>query len=93
MSTVTEGDLKRLEDLINNRFNGLETRLDRIEVKVQELSVDFARVESKVGGLEKRLDDNNARLNTITFGIFSVVGVFATGILGIMAKIVFFPNP
>lgn len=97
MTTVTEGDLKRLEDLINNRFSELDRKIDSIDKK---LDVYIAKTDEQLRGIEKRLDDTNkriddtnTRLNTITFGIFSVVGVFATGILGIMAKIVFFPNP
>ena len=100
MSTVTEGDLKRLEDLITGlsqrmeqRFDAVESRLERVEIKVQDLAISGAKIESKVDGLEKRIDDTNTRLNTITFGIFSVVGVFAAGILGIITKIFFFPNP
>lgn len=114
MTTVTEGDLKRLEDLITalsqrmeSRFDAVESRLERVETRVQDLTIAVAVLDSKVEGIDKRvddtnkrindaiksIDDTNTRLNTITFGIFSVVGVFATGILGIMAKIVFFPNP
>ncbi|GFE68574.1 DUF4164 domain-containing protein [Chroococcus sp. FPU101] len=107
MSTVTEGDLKRLEDLITGlaqrieqRFDAVESRLDRLETKVQDLAISVVKIESKVDGLEKRIDDTikpidsvDARLNTFTIGFFSIFGVFVTGVLTVIGKIVFFPNP
>jgi tetrahydromethanopterin S-methyltransferase subunit G len=94
MSTVTEADLRELKDLINQRFNELDRKIDGTRDSLdKKLDVYIAKNDEQLKGIEKRLDSVDNRLNTITFGIFSVVGVSVTGILGIMAKIVFFPNP
>lgn len=107
MSTVTESDLKRLEDLIINRFsdldrklNELESRFDKVDSRLEKLSeesnairVDLATVKGEAIGTNKRIDDLNTRLNTFTLGFLSIVGILVTGILGIVGKVVFFPNP
>lgn len=86
MSTVTEADIKELKDLINNRF-------DKLSEDITDIKVKLAKIESKTDGLEKRVDDLNGRLNIMTIGFLSIVGVLVTGILGIIGKIAFFPNP
>jgi hypothetical protein len=42
-----------------------------------------------------RVDGINARLNVMTIGFLSIVGVLVTGILAIVGKLAFFPagNP
>jgi len=42
--------------------------------------------------IEKRIDDLNARVNITTNGFLGIVGILVTGILGILGKVVFFPN-
>lgn len=106
MTTVTNGELKRLEDFLigldrkmEARFDKLEQRFDKLEAKVQQLEVQGGKIEAKVDGLEKRIDgldkridETNARINTLTLGFLSIVGVLVAGILGIFGKIAFFPS-
>jgi chromosome segregation ATPase len=129
MTTVTESDLKRLEDLIINgqkaidaRFTAVESRFTAIENRLGEIKEDIKVLEAgqteihqdiqnlaigqteikgeirtldaRITGLEKRTDDLNGRLNIMTVGFLSIIGVFATAIVGILGKFVFFPlNP
>ena len=41
MPTVTDSDLKELKDLINNRF-------DKLEVRIQAMEVGQAKIESRL---------------------------------------------
>jgi DNA repair exonuclease SbcCD ATPase subunit len=107
MSTVTDSDLKRLEELILNgqkvmesRFTMMETRFTAIENNLEELKTDvktlevsqkaleagqaeiakalevgqteikgeIRTLEAKIDGLEKRTEDINGRLNSVTLG-------------------------
>lgn len=86
MTTVTESDIKELKDLINSRF-------DKLSGDITDIKVNLAKIESKTDGLEKRVDDLNGRLNIMTIGFLSIVGVLVTGILGVVGKLAFFPNP
>ena len=82
MTGFTESDIKELKDLII----GLKEDIKRIEI-------GQAEIKAKVEGLDKRVDDINSRLNIMTVGFLSIVGVMTTGISGIIGKVVFFPNP
>jgi tetrahydromethanopterin S-methyltransferase subunit F len=82
MTAFTESDIKELKDLII----GLKEDIKRIEI-------GQAEIKAKVEGLDKRVDDINSRLNIMTVGFLSIVGVMTTGISGIIDKVVFFPNP
>jgi hypothetical protein len=57
MSTVTETDLKRLEDLINNRF-------DRSDAKIEGLDKRLTNVETSLGSIGERLAVIETRLNS-----------------------------
>ncbi|MCA2620487.1 MULTISPECIES: DUF4164 domain-containing protein [unclassified Microcystis] len=82
MTAFTESDIKELKDLII----GLKEDIKRIEI-------GQAEIKAKVEGLDKRVNDINSRLNIMTVGFLSIVGVMTTGISGIIGKVVFFPNP
>ncbi|PSF38517.1 hypothetical protein C7H19_05910 [Aphanothece hegewaldii CCALA 016] len=107
MSTLTEADLKRLEDLINNRFSDLDRKIDGLDRKIDEkvdtlekkidrkidslekkLDVYMAKTNEQLKGIEKRFDDNNARLggidsrlNTFMIAFLSIIGILVVGIL------------
>lgn len=100
MTTVTESDLKELKDLIlgidrkldvyiartDERFNTLDERFKAVDRR-------FDQVDKRIDDTKKRIDSINARLNTFTLGFLSIVGVLVTGLLGIIGKLVFYPNP
>jgi uncharacterized phage infection (PIP) family protein YhgE len=59
MTAITETDLKRLEDLINSRFNSLEkgqqnlhTRFDSLEKGQQNLQIEVTEIKIKLNTIE-----------------------------------------
>jgi predicted nuclease with TOPRIM domain len=70
---------------VNQKFEKQDERLRHIEIEI-------ATVKGEITGLGKRVDDLNNRLNIMTVGFLSIVGVLVMGILGIIGKMTFFPN-
>jgi archaellum component FlaC len=103
MTTVTENDLKELKDLINlrfqqmdSKFTQIDSRFDRIETKIDNLvqdvngvKIEIAKVQESIGGLDTRIKN----LEFANRGIFISVttGVLLTG-LGALIKLLFFSN-
>lgn len=93
MTAVTDSDLRELKDLILGMDKKLDIYIARTDERFNTIDEKFKSIDQRFDQVDRRIDDLNSRLNTLTFGIFSIVGVFATGILGIVGKVVFFPNP
>ncbi|MFM7572004.1 MAG: hypothetical protein ACKO4S_02530 [Snowella sp.] len=86
MATVTDTDLKELKDLI--------TDLKVNQVRMEErLSGQMATLDEKVSGIDKRLDIIESRVNGLTGWLIGVLFALVGGLLGILGKITFFPNP
>ena len=86
MATVTDTDLKELKDLI--------TDLKVNQVRMEErLSGQMATLDEKVLGIDKRLDIIESRVNGLTGWLIGVLFALVGGLLGILGKITFFPNP
>lgn len=80
------------EKRVNERFDKVDERFDKVDERLTKLEIGQAEIKAEVSGLQKRTDDLNGRLNIMTVGFLSVIGVFATAIIGILSKLVFFPN-
>jgi hypothetical protein len=86
MPTVTESDLKEIKDLVTN--------LTINQVKMEErLSGQMNALDEKVSGIDKRLDIIEGRVNSLTGWLIGILFAFVGGLLGILGKIAFFPNP
>ncbi|MEB3120521.1 MAG: hypothetical protein VKL41_04795 [Snowella sp.] len=86
MATVADTDLKELKDLI--------TDLKVNQVRMEErLSGQMATLDEKVSGIDKRLDIIESRVNGLTGWLIGVLFALVGGLLGILGKITFFPNP
>ena len=85
MAIVTDNDLKELRDVINSKF-------ERVFDELITIKVDIATLKEGQNGLNKRLDSMETRLNTVTLGVFGIMGVLVTGLLTFVGKVVFFPN-
>ena len=86
MPTVTESDLKEIKDLITN--------LTINQVRMEErLSGQIIALDEKVSGIDKRLDIIEGRVNSLTGWLIGILFAFVGGLLGILGKIAFFPNP
>lgn len=79
MATVTESDLQEIKDLIY----ALDKKID----------VNQARTEEKLTGIDKRLDVIEARVNNLTGWLIGVLLALVGGLLGLLGKVAFFPNP
>lgn len=82
MSTITENDLKEVKELITQVNNRMITQNEQVNEKLNEMKVDIATLKEGQNGINKRLDSIDTRLNTL-------IAVMFTGLLGIIAKLVF----
>jgi predicted nucleic acid-binding Zn-ribbon protein len=91
--TRIEGKIDSYQKDVSQKFDKIEERLTKLEIGQSELKGDIKALDSKVIETEKRINDLNGRLNVTSNAFLGIVGILVTGILGILAKIVFFPNP
>ncbi|BAQ63233.1 hypothetical protein GM3708_3639 (plasmid) [Geminocystis sp. NIES-3708] len=92
MSTVTDNDLKELKDLINSKFEQVDRKFERVFDELTTIKIDIATLKEGQNGLNKRLDSVETRLNTVTLGVFGIIGVLVTALLTFVGKVVYFPN-
>ncbi len=85
-------------------LNRLERKIDHIQDDLTEVKIDVEklktqneqivkRIDTIETNLSKRLDNVENRLNTMNLGFLGLVGVLVTGLLTVIGKITFFPNP
>ncbi len=91
--TRIEGKIDSYQKDVSQKFDKIEERLTKLEIGQSELRGDIKALDSKVIETEKRINDLNGRLNVTSNAFLGIVGLLVTGILGILGKIVFFPNP
>ncbi|HIK37104.1 MAG TPA: hypothetical protein IGQ44_03835 [Geminocystis sp. M7585_C2015_104] len=60
---------------------------------MEKLKAQNEQIVKRLDSHDKRFDEINSRLNTLTIGFLSIVGVLVTGLLGIIVKIALFRNP
>jgi predicted nucleic acid-binding Zn-ribbon protein len=90
--TRIEGKIDNYQKDVSQKFDKIEERLTKLEIGQSELRGDIKALDSKVIETEKRINDLNGRLNVTSNAFLGIVGILVTGILGILGKIVFFPN-
>ena len=78
---------------IEGKIDSLQRDVNKLEIGQSEIKGDIKALDSKVMEIEKRIDDLNVRVNISNNGFLGIVEILVTGILGILGKIVFFPNP
>ena len=91
--TRIEGKIDSYQKDVSQKFDKIEERLTKLEIGQSELKGDIKTLDSKLIETDKRINDLNGRLNITSNAFLGIVGILVTGILGILAKIVFFPNP
>ena len=91
--TRIEGKIDSYQKDVSQKFDKIEERLTKLEIGQSELKGDIKALDSKVIETEKRINDLNGRLNITSNAFLGIVGILVTGILTILGKIVFFPNP
>ena len=97
MATVTDTDLKEIKDLIIDlKINQvrMEERLSgQINALDEKLSGQINTLDQKVSGIDKRLEIVESRVNGLTGWLIDVLFPLVGGLLGILGKLTFFPNP
>ena len=91
--TRIEGKIDSYQKDVSQKFDKIEERLTKLEIGQSEIKGDIKTLDSKVIETDKRINDLNGRLNITSNAFLGIVGILVTGILGILGKIVFFPNP
>ncbi len=77
--TVSTETEKELRELITAGFT--------------DLKIGQARIEEKINGIDKRLELIENRVNNQTSWFIGSFVAIVGGLLGILSKFVFFPNP
>jgi hypothetical protein len=70
----------------------IETKVDDIQKHLTIVKIDVEKLKTQNEQIVKRLDNVENRLNTMTLGFLSIVGVLVARLLTIIGKLVFFPN-
>ena len=88
---ITESITQELKNLINNRFDKLEERLDRVEQRLEKVEKQFNGVEIRMARIEGELTGVNKRLDSLDFTnrtiYVAVIGALFAGLFKL-----FFPN-
>ncbi|AFZ52217.1 hypothetical protein VKI21_01300 [Cyanobacterium aponinum UTEX 3222] len=56
MSTIIENDLKELKDLINLKFQQMDSRFDHMEAKIDKLEANYISLDKTVTKIEAKID-------------------------------------
>jgi predicted nuclease with TOPRIM domain len=92
MATI-ETDLKEILGEFKQEFANINRRLDKIDGDLNDLKVTVGQIDQKVSGLDKRMDILENRVNGLTGWLFGILFALVGGLLGLLGKIAFFPNP
>lgn len=93
MTTVTDSDIKELKDLLVGLDKKIDAMDKKLDIYIAKTDERLKGIDSKLTQLDKRIDSVDTRLNTFMIGFLSIIGIMVTGILAIIGKVVFFPNP
>ncbi|WP_348539799.1 MULTISPECIES: hypothetical protein [Spirulina sp. CCY15215] len=88
--TEVKGEIKRLDERVGHVEKRIDDTKSSLEKRIDNTN---QRIDDTKSSLEKQIESTNSRLNSITIGFFGIVGILVTGILTVLGKLVFFPNP
>lgn len=71
----------------------IDGRLERLEAGQAEMKTAIATIDQKVTDTGKRLDFIEARVSSLTGWIIGILFALVGGLLGLLGKVTFFPNP
>jgi len=95
MATVTDSDLKELKDLIiaqSAQMTNIQTQLGEVQSQVVDLKIGLGKIEGQIAGIDKRLDVNENRANSLTNWLIGILFALVGGLLGLLGKVTFFPS-
>jgi hypothetical protein len=70
-----------------------ESDLKELKDLIIEVKVGQARMEAQLAGIDKRLDVIESRVGGLTNWIVGILFALVGGLLGLLGKFAFFPNP
>lgn len=71
----------------------IDSRLERLEAGQAEMKTAIATIDQKVTDTGKRLDSIETRVGSLTGWIIGILFALVGGLLGLLGKVTFFPNP
>ncbi len=77
----------KLEDVLAK----IDSRLERLEMGQADIKEAVNKVQGTVSGIDKRLDNLEGRVNSLTGWLIGILFVLVGGLLGLLGKIAFFP--
>ena len=100
MAPLTDNDLKELKDLINLKFDKVDSRFEKIDSQFEKmnneltnLTIDVATIKVNLNNIEKKLEEGQSvltkRIDGLDTRLNTLIAVAFTGLLGIIAKLVF----
>jgi cell division septum initiation protein DivIVA len=92
MTAVSETDIKELQELINNRFEQLNSDTKQLDGKIDEIKVSVAKLEVKVNSVEQHLTSIERQVNSQTNWFIGLFSILVSGLLGILGKIALFTS-
>ncbi|HEY9694108.1 MAG TPA: hypothetical protein V6D15_18045 [Oculatellaceae cyanobacterium] len=78
MSVTIESDLKEILNKIDQRLDKLDTKIDNLSKDITDIKVGVAKLEEKVDGVSKRIDNQEFISRGVLIGlIVAILGGFA----------------
>ncbi|MFN9174352.1 MAG: hypothetical protein ACK58N_07525 [Synechocystis sp.] len=88
------GQIEALEERLSGRIDNLDSKLSgQIATLDGKLSGQLATLDEKLAGLDKRMDINEKRVDSVTGWLIGILFALVGGLLGLLGKVAFFPNP
>ncbi|MFM1843219.1 MAG: hypothetical protein RLZZ490_1961 [Cyanobacteriota bacterium] len=86
--------LKLNQEKLSGQVEALEERLSgRIDKLDSKLSGQMATLDAKLAGLDKRVENSEKRVESVTGWLVGILFALVGGLLGLLGKFAFFPNP
>ncbi len=79
-----------LVDVLNRLESKIDKLDEKIDTKIEKLE---ANMNKRFAEVDQKFVEVNSRFNTLTLGFLGIIGVLTGGLLTILAKFTFFPNP
>lgn len=92
MTQTIEVNLVDVLNRLDNNIDKISDELKETRKEINQIHVDVEKIKGQNEQITKRLDNVENRLNSMTIGFLSIVGVLVAGLLGIIGKLSFFPN-
>jgi chromosome segregation ATPase len=88
-----QGNLKTAIATLDQKVTDTGKRLERLEAGQGDLKTAIATLDQKVTDTGKRLDSLETRVGSLTGWIIGILFALVGGLLGLLGKVTFFPNP